>query len=231
MSVKTTVGLRGTKSDVKTASWSSVRLRMLTVLTPAADRGPAMRLGRNRRVARIIRTAWLIACVGGLGMAQVAFSDVGQSSAQSPKEEAALEREKAAILDVIDRQAAAFWAKDFDRWADTWVHAPYVRRVGWSATGGVVSVEGWDAIGARMKKSMADDPAPNLTPAKLVRDHLNFRIQGDIAWVTFEQHGVATGDIKFDMAGLSYETRIFEKHDGKWKVAYLGYLLAGTPAK
>jgi hypothetical protein len=156
---------------------------------------------------------------------------LGQSSARSLKEEAALEREKAAILDVIDRQSAAFWAKDFDRWADTWVHAPYVRRVGWSASGGVVSVEGWDAIGARMKKNMTDDPTPNLTPAKLVREHLNFRIQGDIAWVTFEQRGVATGDTKFDMPGLSYEIRILEKHDAKWKVAYLGYLLAGTPAK
>ena len=152
-------------------------------------------------------------------------------SARSLRAEAALERERAAILDVIDRQAAAFWAKNFDRWADTWVHAPYVRRVGWSETGGVVSVEGWDEIGARMKKNMRDDPAPNLTPAKLVRDHLNFRIQGGVAWVTFEQHGVATGDTRFDMAGLSYETRIFEKHDGKWKVAYLGYLLAGTPAR
>ena len=64
-----------------------------------------------------------------------------------------------------------------------------------------------------------------------MREHLNFRIQGDIAWVTCQQHGVATGDPKFDMAGLSYKTRIFEKHDGQWKVAYLGYLLAGTPAK
>ena len=155
----------------------------------------------------------------------------GQSSARSLKEKAALERDKAAILDVIDRQSASFWAKDFDRWADTWVHAPYARRVGWSTPGGVVSVEGWDAIGARMKKNMTDDPTPNLTPAKLVREHLNFRIQGDIAWVTFEQHGVATGDSQFDMPGLSYETRIFEKHDGKWRVAYLGYLLAGTPGK
>jgi hypothetical protein len=155
----------------------------------------------------------------------------GQSPAPSLQEGAALEREKAAIIDVIERQSAAFWAKDFDRWADTWVHAPYVRRVGWSAPGGVVSVEGWNAIGARMKKSMSDDPTPNLTPAKLVREHLNFRIHGDIAWVTFEQRGVATGDTRFDMPGLSYETRIFEKHDGKWKVAYLGYLLAGTAAK
>jgi hypothetical protein len=29
------------------------------------------------------------------------------------------------------------------------------------------------------------------------------------------------------MPGLSYETRILEKHNGKWRVAYLGYLLAG----
>ena len=156
---------------------------------------------------------------------------LGQSSVRSLKEEAAFEREKSSILEVIDRQSASFWAKDFDRWADTWVHAPYVRRVGWSAPGGVVNVEGWEAIGARMKKNMTDDPAPNLTPAKLLREHLNVQIQGDIAWVTFEQHGVATGDTKFDMPGLSYETRIFERHDGKWKVVYLGYLLAGTPAK
>jgi hypothetical protein len=153
---------------------------------------------------------------------------IAQSPVASPKE-AALEKEKAAIVEVIERQAAAFWAKDFERWADTWVHAPYVRRLGWSDTGGVVSVEGWEAIAARMQKSMAADPKPNLTPARLVREHLEFRIYGDVAWLTFEQHGVATGEPRFDMPGLSYETRILEKHDGEWRVAYLGYLLAGRP--
>lgn len=150
-------------------------------------------------------------------------------SATAPNDEAALEREKAAIVEVIERQAAAFWAKDFQRWADTWVHAPYIRRLGWSDSGGVVSVEGWDTIGARMKKNMADNPTPNATPAKLVRERLNFRIYGDVAWVTFEQHGVSTGEPRFDMPGLSHETRILEKHDGRWRVAYLGYLLAGSP--
>jgi hypothetical protein len=152
---------------------------------------------------------------------------ITELSAESPGGETALEAEEAAILEVIERQAATFWAKDFQGWADTWVHAPHVRRLGWSEAGGVVSVEGWNAIGARMKKSMADNPTPNLTLAKLVREHLNFRIYGDVAWVTFEQHGVSTGEPRFDMAGLSYETRILERHDGKWKVAYLGYLLAG----
>src|SRR6266487_4459250 len=150
---------------------------------------------------------------------------IAQSPVASAKEEAALEKEKAAILEVIERQAAAFWAKDFHRWADTWVHAPYVRRLGWSEAGGVSSVEGWEAIGARMKKSMADNPTPNLSPAKLVRERVNFRIYADVAWVTFEQHGVSTGEPRFDMPGLSHETRILEKHNGEWKVAYLGYLL------
>jgi len=150
---------------------------------------------------------------------------VAQSSMASTKDDVALEKEKAAIIEVIERQAAAFWAKDFQRWADTWVQAPHIRRLGWSAAGGVVSVEGWEAIGARMKKNMADDPKPNPTPARLARERFNFRIYADVAWVTFEQHAVATGEPKFDMPGVSYETRILEKRDGKWKVAYLGYLL------
>jgi len=154
---------------------------------------------------------------------------IAQPSMASPKGDVALEKEKAAIIEVIERQAAAFWAKDFQGWADTWVHAPYTRRLGWSAAGGVVSVEGWEAIAARMKKSMADNPTQNRTPASLVRERVNFQIYADAAWVTFEQHGVSTGDPRFDMPGLSYETRILEKHNGQWKVAYLGYLLAGSP--
>jgi hypothetical protein len=41
-------------------------------------------------------------------------------------------------------------------WSDTWVHADYVRGVGWSPNGGVISIEVWDAIGGAMKKTMAE---------------------------------------------------------------------------
>ena len=150
---------------------------------------------------------------------------LAQTFAQAAKDGAALESEKAALVEVIERQSAAFWAKDFQRWADTWVHADYTRRVGWSQPAGAASIEGWDAIGAAMRKSMIDNPKPNPTPAKLVRSHFNVRIYGDVAWVTFQQRGVDTGEPRFDMPGLSYETRMFEKHDGKWKIVYLGYVL------
>ena len=141
---------------------------------------------------------------------------------------ATVEDERAAIMDVVEQQAAAFWAKDFVRWSDTWVHADFVRRVGWSPAGGVVSAEGWDAIGGAMKKTMADNPAPNPTPAKLVRDHINIRTYKDIAWVTFDQHGVDTGEARFDMPGVSHETRIMERHGGKWKLVYVGYVLGNN---
>ena len=135
--------------------------------------------------------------------------------------------DQSEVMDVIERQAATFWAKDFDGWADTWVHAEYVRRVGWSPSGGAISVQGWNAIGTAMKKAMADNPAPNPTPAKLVRDHVNLRTYGDVAWLTFDQHAAPTGDTRFDMPGVSHETRILERHDGKWKLVYVGYVLAG----
>jgi hypothetical protein len=150
---------------------------------------------------------------------------LAQTSSTAANDRARLESEKAALVDVIERQSAAFWAKDFQRWADTWVHADYVRRVGWSHPAGASNMEGWEAIGAAMRKNMLDNPKPNLTPAKLLRTHFNFRIYGNVAWVTFQQRGVDTGEPRFDMPGLSYETRIFEKHDGQWKIVYLGYVL------
>ena len=45
--------------------------------------------------------------------------------------------------------------------------------------------------------------------------------------MTFDQYGEDTGDELMDMPGLSRETRIFEKIDGEWKIAYTGWLLDG----
>lgn len=48
-----------------------------------------------------------------------------------------------------------------------------------------------------------------------------------MAWVTFDQYGKDTNDPTFDMPGLSRETRILEKINGKWKIVYVGWLLQG----
>jgi len=137
------------------------------------------------------------------------------------------EKEKAAIMDAIEGESAAFWNKDYDQWASYWVHAPYIRTMGWWKDGGVTVVEGWEEREERSKKNFEVSPEANPTATKVRRENINIRIYKDVAWLTFDQYGEDTGDNLMDMPGLSHETRIMEKHDGSWKIAYAGWLLVG----
>jgi len=135
--------------------------------------------------------------------------------------------EAAEIMQVIAGESVAFWDKDFDAWAQFWMHTPAIRIMGWWARGGVTVEEGWDVIGARMKALMQADPEPNPTAAQVRRENINMTVTSEMAWVTFDQYGSDTGDTSMDMPGLSRETRILEKHDGAWKIVYAGWLLQG----
>jgi hypothetical protein len=138
-----------------------------------------------------------------------------------------IEKEKAAIMSVIEGESAAFWNKDYDLWASYWLHEPYIRTMGWWKDGGVTVVEGWDERAERSKKNFEVSPEANPTATKVRRENINIRIFKEVAWLTFDQYGEDTGDNLMDMPGLSRETRIMEKHNGEWKIAYAGWLLEG----
>lgn len=74
---------------------------------------------------------------------------------------------------------------------------------------------------------MEKSPKENETATEVRRENINMRIYKDLACMTFDQYGEDTGDPTMDMPGLSRETRILEKHDGKWKIVYVGWLLEG----
>ncbi|MBX3059665.1 MAG: nuclear transport factor 2 family protein [Anaerolineae bacterium] len=135
--------------------------------------------------------------------------------------------EATAILQVIADESAAFWHKDFDAWAKCWVHAAYIRRLGWWAEGGITVTEGWDALSERVRTTMIAYPEPNPTALQVRRENVNLRVNGNMAWVTFDQYGQDTGDLQMDMPGLSRETRFMEKHHDEWKIVYVGWLLEG----
>jgi hypothetical protein len=59
------------------------------------------------------------------------------------------------------------------------------------------------------------------------RENINLRIYKDVAWLTFDQYGQDTGDTLMDMPGRSRETRILEKENDSWRIAYAGWLLEG----
>ena len=137
------------------------------------------------------------------------------------------EKERQAILAVIEGESAAFWNKDYEKWSYYWVQEPYIRTMGWWKDGGVTVVEGWNQRAERSKGNFTKSPEANPTATRVRRENINMRIYPDVAWLTFDQYGEDTGDKLMDMPGLSRETRIMEKHNGEWKIAYVGWLLQG----
>jgi Domain of unknown function (DUF4440) len=134
-----------------------------------------------------------------------------------------------AILRVIEDETAAYFNKDYKGWARCWVQAPYARRMGWYARGGVL-VQSGEQDAAAMKLAMEKFPVPNRSAHEVRRENANIRVSGKMAWVTFEQIAPKTGD-PFDVPGRQHEARILEKHAGEWKIAccfVLGSLLEFT---
>ena len=131
------------------------------------------------------------------------------------------------IMEVIAAESVAFWNKDFEAWSRCWSQTSYVRLTGWWADGGITVIKGWEALSNQMKKLMTENPEPNPTASRVRRENINLRIDGSMAWVTFDQYGEDTGDKRMDMPGLSYETRVLEKQNGEWKIVYVNWLLEG----
>jgi len=138
--------------------------------------------------------------------------------------EAILQVEHAAIRLLIEAETKAFWNKDFEAWARCWVQERHVRRWGWwGSRGGITLRDGWEQQAERMQALMLANPKPNVSVAGVSRHKMTIRASGDLAWVTFDQSAPATGD-GMDVAGVSHEMRVLERHEGEWKIAGLFFL-------
>lgn len=135
----------------------------------------------------------------------------------------------AAITALIHRNRIAIWMRDYDTWSNCFVHAPYTSRWGWWGRGGVFARRGWDDISSRLQREMVEHPNPQ--PA-LAYDtqvaKLSIQISGDMAWATFEQH-YPDSPLWEGFLGpeLAHEMRVFERHHGEWKIAFLCLLDGG----
>jgi DNA-binding CsgD family transcriptional regulator len=138
--------------------------------------------------------------------------------------------EAAGIVGVVRDSMSAFAQRDFDAWANSWVQARHVRRVGHlnfdaSAAApcqGVVQ-DGWDDIGPAMQR-LLDDPSVAIHPNGMLRQNWYVRVRGETAWVTFDQYPLdVSGQPAPDVLGYMRESRILERHSNAWKFTYLGF--------
>lgn len=132
------------------------------------------------------------------------------------------EKEKAAIQAIIAKETESYYKQDFEGWKSTYLESPAFRKFGyWEGyPEKVVSNIGFDSL-AKVKKKQFDANETLWQGSTEERKNENFRISNNMAWYTFEQNSFEKNSRKF--LGKSLETRILEKENGEWKIAYLGF--------
>lgn len=133
-----------------------------------------------------------------------------------------VEKEKAAIQAVIAKETESYYKQDFEAWKSTYLQSPAFRKFGyWEGyPEKVVSNIGFSSLAAEKKKQF--DANETLWKGSTEeRKNESFRITDDMAWYTFEQLSYEKDTRK--LLGRSLETRILEKENGEWKIAYLGF--------
>lgn len=133
-----------------------------------------------------------------------------------------LDSERAAIIELIHRNRIAIWTNDFELWDSCFVHAPYMTRWGWWRGGGIYVKRGFEENAARLR---SDHPPVDLDNAyKTKIEDLSLQIGDGMAWATFIQQYPSDDYPGHAGLGRRHELRVFEKHDGAWKIALLGVL-------
>ena len=140
------------------------------------------------------------------------------------------ENEKQAIMDVIHEEYKAYFIKDYEAWQSKFIHQDYLKYWGfWDGYPEKVrQYNSWNEVDTDKKKRMAGETKAYWDENQVgmdIRD-LNVQIRGDVAWVTFKQ--VSTDQETGEFLGEALETKIMEKENGQWKIAYLNFLYLPT---
>ncbi len=129
-----------------------------------------------------------------------------------------IETEKEAIKKVIENETKLFYDGNYEEFANTWVHEPYAL---WTSVGNNYHNEfiGWDSIGVNLKRFM--DARNEPFTDEVIRKNFSYRIYGNGAWVTFEQHYKSSMDKNPEhLPGRAL--RVLEKTDSGWKMVFMG---------
>ena len=155
---------------------------------------------------------------------------MGHSAKLEIMENDSIEHDREEIMAAIISECEAFYRRDLETWSAHWTHHNGVHRL-CMVTGGHPDYRlGWASHHDKMNKTFQHNPIPNLASGALVRrENFNFRICGDMAWVTFDQITPDTEDPLIH-EGLSREMRIFERHNGKWLHAFISNHHSSLPA-
>lgn len=125
---------------------------------------------------------------------------------------------KAQVLAAIEEETNAFRAGDFDRWCDAWLHDDRTTETYASHEFGLNVIRGWDAVRANMANVFENDLRCKFGERGYDKSNLSISVDNNTSWVSFDQRWWHPDGENYDD---NFETRILERHDGRWKIVFL----------
>lgn len=130
----------------------------------------------------------------------------------SCKEKIDVEKEKKAILAVIEEETASYYANDFQRWSATYLNDSTCTLM-FEYKSGYNIYSGWKTISSESKQMIVGKKEFQ----KEVKTPIQIKIYGESAWVIFDNESF---NAKGESLGITRTTCFLEKHDNAWKIVY-----------
>ncbi len=137
------------------------------------------------------------------------------------QEKVNIEKERKAIIAVIEGETNSFYNRDFKSFAACYVQDETFIRVGSSGTG-YNYIVGWDEF----TDIFGDWFDNNSDPIKNneVKKNYKIKVYEDCAWVVFDQGNKSKGKFIRENIGVNF----LEKVNGEWKIVYLSRVESST---
>jgi len=131
-----------------------------------------------------------------------------------------VDKEKEAIIDVVNAESNAYLARDFETLSSNMVQDSlniqiYANKWAYEYT------VGWEDVAEGYKKDFANDSAwKEMNNLRLERKNFNIKVYPESAWAVFKtiykwEKDSVTNEWK------TIETRFLEKVNGEWKITYV----------
>ncbi|MCB9051872.1 MAG: DinB family protein [Lewinellaceae bacterium] len=146
-----------------------------------------------------------------------------KSHPEFPKEgmEVNEEKERAAILKVIQAETDCFFSRDYDCWKQHWVQEAHAFQAWNNADGSFDARTGWAAVDKEIADYIKNNPVgpAKTSHPKVIRKNFVVKFYGsEAAYLTWGQYN---SDAEGQQFRYSKESRIMEKHEGEWKIAHV----------
>ena len=130
----------------------------------------------------------------------------------SCQEKIDIEKEKEAIIALIEEETASYYASDFERWSATYIQDSTNTGMNASKSGFSFN-SGWESVSSNAKSYIVGEKEEQ----KEVKTPIRIKIYGESAWIVFDNE---VFNNKGESVGKMMVTNFLEKDDGSWKIVY-----------